>query len=273
MVTPDRGDDEFERALLRSASRDAPDAEETQRAWSRFAGAMASLAPPATGPRAGHVPPVTGSVGRWSRVANATTWLAIGAIGGCAVTFALVGRRGEAPTVSAPARSSAAPATASPPRIATWPLTQAAPPGSALPAPQPSARVGSSSSTSRSGDHRLAQRPGELARTHDSPASGRAASSDGDDSTLAAEVAALDAARSALDLGMTDDALALLRRYPRDFPSGKLVPEAEVMGIEALAAKGEHAEATREANRFLERYPSAPQRGRVEKLRAEEAQK
>src|ERR1019366_6069474 len=171
MVTPDRGDDEFERALLRSASRDAPDAEETQRAWSRFAGAMASLAPPATGPRAGHVPPVTGSVGRWSRVANATTWLAIGAIGGCAVTFALVGRRGEAPTVSAPARSSAAPATASPPRIATCPLPQAAPPGSALPAPQPSARVGSSSSTSRSGDHRLAQGPGGAGRAAHSPAS------------------------------------------------------------------------------------------------------
>jgi outer membrane protein assembly factor BamD (BamD/ComL family) len=86
---------------------------------------------------------------------------------------------------------------------------------------------------------------------------------------LAAEVAALDAARGALDADAPDDALALLHRYLLGFPKGKLAPEAEVLAIEAYAKKGDRLLLTREATRFLDRYPKAPQRTRVEQLCAE----
>jgi outer membrane protein assembly factor BamD (BamD/ComL family) len=82
-------------------------------------------------------------------------------------------------------------------------------------------------------------------------------------------VAALDAAQSALEAGLADEALGILARYRRDFPNGKLVPEAEATDIEALAAKGDRERAVAESKRFLERYPNAPQRARVEQLRVQ----
>jgi hypothetical protein len=86
---------------------------------------------------------------------------------------------------------------------------------------------------------------------------------------LAAEVAALDVARSALDLGLPGEALSLLGRYVRDFPKGRLMIEAEVMEIEALAESGERGRVASRASDFLERHPEAPQRDRVARLRSE----
>jgi outer membrane protein assembly factor BamD (BamD/ComL family) len=85
--------------------------------------------------------------------------------------------------------------------------------------------------------------------------------------SLGAEVAALDSVRAALSRSDPDEALSLLRSYLRTFPEGKLLPEARVARIEALAVKGDRAHAASEATRFLEQYPTAPQRARVEALR------
>jgi hypothetical protein len=85
-------------------------------------------------------------------------------------------------------------------------------------------------------------------------------------STLAAQVALLDAARSALATGIYSDALRLADRYRADFPNGELSPEAELVAIEALLSRSERAAALARAARFLERYPGDPHAARVKWL-------
>ena len=86
-----------------------------------------------------------------------------------------------------------------------------------------------------------------------------------DTSTLAAEIAALGAARAQL-AASPDEARVSLARYRRAFPRGKLGPEADVIALEALAAKGDRPRLVREATLFLRRYPHAPHRTRVKQL-------
>jgi hypothetical protein len=75
--------------------------------------------------------------------------------------------------------------------------------------------------------------------------------------TLEQEVALLDEARSALHAGRTGTALERLNQHSARFPRGSLGLEAEVLRIEALAAAGRHAEASRRAKRILERSPNS----------------
>jgi hypothetical protein len=82
-------------------------------------------------------------------------------------------------------------------------------------------------------------------------------------STLAAEVAALDAARKA---GSADETLRLVDRYQYDFPAGELTADAEVVAMEALSAKGERDELALRAARFLARYPNDPHAAEVRRL-------
>jgi len=63
--------------------------------------------------------------------------------------------------------------------------------------------------------------------------------------SLAREVAALDAARTALAVGANASALRQIERYHRDFPAGELAADADVVAIEALAADGDQAAARR----------------------------
>jgi len=264
----DRGDDEFERALLRSAIHDMPDPRASERAWRRFAALMGGVAMTLRVPERISAPPATaGSVGRFWRSVAAAKWLVVGAIGGSAVTFALVGGHAAPPVL---ATSVALTSTTRPPSaISAPPLTPMAPSMWIAAESQPSPSVASTSSAARSSDHALARRAVRDTEALGPPTRGVAPATRDEASSLAAEVAELDMARSALDARTPDDALAALRRYLRDFPKGKLVPEAQVMGIEALAAKGDRARVSKEATRFLARYPNAPQRTRVEQLRAE----
>jgi outer membrane protein assembly factor BamD (BamD/ComL family) len=85
-------------------------------------------------------------------------------------------------------------------------------------------------------------------------------------STLAAEVARLDAARTALEIGAFDEALRLVTRFHRDFPNGELATEADVLRIEALSARNDQAGARREAARFLERHGNDPHADRVRQI-------
>lgn len=108
-MTDPEADLAFERLLLRSASADALPDTATREAWAKFASASAGVALVATTP----------GLGSALQVARRTSlkWLALGAIGGSALTAALMGTRSaQTGAVVAPASvSSAALASASPP--------------------------------------------------------------------------------------------------------------------------------------------------------------
>lgn len=76
-------------------------------------------------------------------------------------------------------------------------------------------------------------------------------------SALAAELGALDAARTSLSSGDASGALAKLDDYARAYPRGHLVLEAEVLRIDALSKAGQKAQASRRAEAFLRRHPNS----------------
>ncbi len=61
--------------------------------------------------------------------------------------------------------------------------------------------------------------------------------------------------------------MRLIASYNDDFPSGALAPDADVVALEAAAAKHDRPEVARRALRFLMRYPSDPHAARVEAIR------
>jgi TolA-binding protein len=83
---------------------------------------------------------------------------------------------------------------------------------------------------------------------------------------LAAEVSWIDAARTASLDGNHDEAIRLIERYHRDFPKGALAPDADVVALEAVAAKRDRAEVARRSALFLSQYPSDPHAARVRGL-------
>jgi TolA-binding protein len=83
-------------------------------------------------------------------------------------------------------------------------------------------------------------------------------------SSLRAELAALDAARSTLASGDSVGALAFLDAYFRTFPRGRLHPEAEVLRMDALAKGGRVDDARKYAQEFLRRHPNSVLAARVQ---------
>jgi hypothetical protein len=69
--------------------------------------------------------------------------------------------------------------------------------------------------------------------------------------------------RTALARRAFERAFELAERYAREFPEGQLGADAAALGIEALAAQGNRAEAKRRAALFAERYPNDPHRARI----------
>jgi hypothetical protein len=65
---------------------------------------------------------------------------------------------------------------------------------------------------------------------------------------------------------MLGEALRLADQYRTDFPNGELAPEAEVVAIEALAARGDSVALAESSTRFLARHPSDPHVARVKAL-------
>ncbi len=83
---------------------------------------------------------------------------------------------------------------------------------------------------------------------------------------LVRELALIERARRAL---RDDDPSLALRRldaYNAEFPKGSLKTEQTVLRIEALAASGNHATATRLGRAFLKRSPNGPYARRVRSL-------
>jgi outer membrane protein assembly factor BamD (BamD/ComL family) len=85
---------------------------------------------------------------------------------------------------------------------------------------------------------------------------------------LSDEVVALDAARQALAAGDAAGALRAVDDHDRRFPGGALSPEATVVRIEALAARGDRAAAARLATEFLRSHPASPHAKRLRSLLA-----
>lgn len=84
--------------------------------------------------------------------------------------------------------------------------------------------------------------------------------------TLSLELAALEQSRAALGRRDYSAALRLLDDYARRFPKRRLDSEATVLRIEALAARGDRAAASRVGNQFLATHANSPYARRVRSL-------
>ncbi|HEY6476223.1 MAG TPA: hypothetical protein VI456_06540 [Polyangia bacterium] len=258
---------EFERRLLAAARGDAgpPD---VAGAWAKLAGA---LGPIVSDPALGGWPRATGGAAvapaairtggaRLVRAA-AMKWMLLGALAGSAATVAILVRSRTGPSDVRP------PAVSRP--AATAAEATGAPPAQAARAPEPLASRESSASlhgvrAKRAGDARARALQQPVGRGDSAgEASGSLAAGS---SALAAEVARLDAARTSNAIGDYDGTVRLIERYHRDFPNGALAPDADVVALEAVAAKRDHAETARRAALFLSRYPGDPHAARVKWL-------
>ena len=85
-------------------------------------------------------------------------------------------------------------------------------------------------------------------------------------SSLAAQVQSLDRARVALNSGDAGTALREIVSYHSTWPKGVFLTEASVLEIEALAARGERALAAQRASAFVAAHPDSPQAGRLRSL-------
>jgi hypothetical protein len=89
------------------------------------------------------------------------------------------------------------------------------------------------------------------------------------DLSLAAEVAALDRARKALESNDPEAALRAIEERGRSHPDGVLQPEAMVVRIEALTKMGQRQAALELGRQFMTKYPDHPLRERVRALMSE----
>jgi hypothetical protein len=268
---------EFERSLLESARADSPP-HDVQHAWTRFAGALSLVVPGSTGAVRGT--PVSAeataagnvarSVGTRAAHGAAMKWLLLGALGGSAVTAALmVQHRDGTPDSPKPVLYQEPPARTKAADAAHVPLPVLIP--SHEPVRTSESRTASPVMLAKHSDQGRA-RPirhqpvfGRLTQTaFKGDSQERVTAPPGADlSTLAAEVSRIDAARRASAGSDNDESIRLIERYHQDFPKGALAPDADVVALEALAAKGDKAEVARRAALFLSRYPGDPHAARV----------
>jgi hypothetical protein len=89
--------------------------------------------------------------------------------------------------------------------------------------------------------------------------------------SLAAEVKALDEARTALANGDADRASQMLLRYRRTFSRPLLHEEATVLEIEALARNGDRVQARTRLATFRKTHPTSPAVGRLARIVGESA--
>jgi hypothetical protein len=233
---PSPEDAAFERRLLESACEDAQP-RDVDEAWARFASGLATALPePGGGP--GRLPARVAEAGARTAWASAAKWILVGAIAGSGVTGALLrGRR-----LSADERP---------------PIERTVPPAAqvdrAAGLREPAVERPADLEAPRAAKHRLAQAAAPAHRT-------------ATPSTLAEQVSRLDTARVAITSGDYDEAMRLIERYHDDFPDGALAPDADVVGLDAAAAKDDRAEVGRRARSFLARYPNDPHTARVKWL-------
>jgi TolA-binding protein len=201
------------------------------------------------GASAGASAATTATSAKASGLLGAAKWLGVGALGGALLTTAAYETR-DALRPAAPLNSTVTPAVnrVSEPRALPEHHDPAktedlAEPTATQRAAVPLAPAGAATSTPK------AERDRALA--------------------LAAEVAALDAARQALSGGDPSRALSLLDAYRNRFPEAQLLPEALHIRMEALYARGDRAAAARIAERLLAGFPLSPHVARARRIAAE----
>ncbi|HTB56842.1 MAG TPA: hypothetical protein VLC06_03165 [Polyangia bacterium] len=230
------GATDLERRLLDAGSRELPSVELTRKMQQALGISIAAGALTAAAVKSSATPAATAATG-----APAFAWpvISVGVLA-LAVTGAVVGLRSTTshhatsrPAVTAPA------VVLGPAPVAPEPI--------AAPAPAPTARA--------------VEHPASIsARAH------RRAGVTATPSDLRAEIALVDAARSAVTTGADDRALALLHRYESSYRAGTFRPEVTALRIEALDHLGRTAQARTLAQRFIAAHPDSPLADRVARV-------
>ncbi len=81
-----------------------------------------------------------------------------------------------------------------------------------------------------------------------------------------AELALFDEMRAARRANDFQTVLTLADRHAREFAHGTLVPERQLMAMEALKALGRNSEANSMGSAFLDQWPTSPLRSKVQAL-------
>ena len=230
------GATDLERRLLDAGSRELPSVELTRKMQQALGLSIAASAITAAAVKSSGTAAATAASG-----APAFAWPAISVgVLALAVTGAVVGLRSTVshhatgkPAVTMPA------VVLGPAPIAPEPI--------AAPETAPSARA--------------VERPRSVpARAH------RHAIAAATPSDLRAEIALVDAARSAISAGADARALALLRRYDTSYRAGTFRPEVTALRIEALDHLGRTAQARTLAEQFMAAHPDSPLADRVARV-------
>jgi hypothetical protein len=239
----DGGASERERDILRAweGVGPSPGARARTLASLGLAGGVGAAVTSTLGAKAAVGTGVTGSIAPKAAgigAASALKWLAIGAatLAVGAGTVGYVARTGD---VRRPVIVSAPAATQSP----------VAAPASTLSAPAPSDPIPVDA----------LPRATPPAPSAQSPASPGGAS-------LAEQIAAIDAARTALAAGDPSGAVRLASQYEARFPRGSFWQEAEVIRIDAMLRSGDRASAEAAARRFVAAHPTSPHAARLRAL-------
>ena len=277
-----QSDSEFERTLLESAQNDAPP-DDAQQAWARFAGVMnlvVSGTEPGSGLHSANVPGDGTASSAITQVAavraarvGAMKWLLLGALAGSGLTVTVLMDRHPSKLLTPPRPAAAASTSTIRANSSPSSFEGASKDVNALPITSASASAFVTTNRRRSAQ---AWTPSNRQSDRLASATVSAPKDQADEkfgetlvapsSTLAAEVSRLDAARTAIAAGAYDEAIRRIERYHRDFPAGALSPDADVVAIEAEAAKPDQAAVARRAAAFLSRYPGDPHAARVKWL-------
>ncbi len=255
------GATDLERRVLNAAARELPSVELTEKMQkalgiSLAAGALAAAAKATTA--------TAKASGVASAAAPAFAWPAISVgVLALAMTGAVVGLHSNTShhAVRKPAAAVIAPATAAAPTLAT---AAAAPSPEAPMAEAPVAAAPLPVLVARAAERPGAEHPAVAAAVAGRARHRHAAVAPSGD--LRAEIALVDAARTAIAAGADDRALSLLQRYDGSFPRGTFRPEAAALRIEALDHLGRAAQARTLASKFIAAHADSPLAERVARL-------
>ncbi len=287
----DAGGDELALSLLRSADSDAPPEQALGRAAAALgvgaaftavtlgtgsSGAAAHGVVSALAPKAASLAASGGASGAWpATLALVAKPLALGMVGG-ALALGGISYATSPRAVSAPSIAPASTALVTSPSLRPHSIARGALPRDAIETPDvisTPAEVAKAANAPSSRSHLVttpASAPKVEAREQASTISNRPSTASFGaseptpplkeaDRSLARELALLDQARKSLYAGNPGAALRTLDQYVAERKTGALDTEASVLRINVLEKLGNHAAASRLAQRFLKEHPERNQ--------------